>query len=198
MCEHILINTPSGLWKTPSTPSSESVSPQWACYPTLCNHTAWLSLPLSLSLHSSPQTTELTGCFMWHHVNGSQQKVLRGSGMYMSQAAVQRDVARVLEKKTASLQLIIKKQKLENWMRDMMLLLRSSQGRKKKKELRYTLNCQVILESYWRSSSRQLFESCRGNNEKSSLTCPFPPCHLLPSFRLSHFTSLSLLFNMHT
>lgn len=54
--------------------------------------------------------------------------------MYMSQAAVQRDVARVLEKKTASLQLIIKKQKLENWMRDMMLLLRSNQGRKKKKK----------------------------------------------------------------
>ena len=70
---------------------------------------------------------------MWHHVNGSQQKVLRGSGMYMSQAAVQRDVARVLEKKTASLQLIIKKQKLENWMRDMMLLLRSNQGQKNKK-----------------------------------------------------------------
>lgn len=56
--------------------------------------------------------------------------------MYMSQAAVQRDVARVLEKKTASLQLIIKKQKLENWMRDRMLLLRSNQGRKKKKKKR--------------------------------------------------------------
>lgn len=40
VCEHILINTPSGLWKTPSTLSGECVSPQWACYPALCNHSA--------------------------------------------------------------------------------------------------------------------------------------------------------------
>ncbi len=161
MCEHILINTPSGLWKTPSTLSSECVSPLWACYPTLCNHTAWLSLSLPPSLSALLSTDHRANWLLIASCEWQSTKVLRVSGMYNSRAAVQRNAACVLDTKQRPFSCLSRS---KNRRRDMMLLLRSSQGQK-----RAALRPQMSGErGVFRSI--QSFKSCRRNNAKCPLS----------------------------